>query len=75
MRNIMNKCKTCPYHLGKIKCIHNPCIECNQSNRKTHPFPTPIEIHEGIICRKCGSNRFKDGKCAICGSPLKRKLF
>jgi len=71
----MNKCKTCPCHLGKIKCIHNPCIECNQSNRKTHPFPTPIEIHEGIICRKCGSNRFKDGKCAICGSPLKRKLF
>lgn len=34
----MLKCLTCPYKLGIIKCIKNPCIECRQSGQKTHPF-------------------------------------
>ena len=32
------KCIRCPYHLGYIKCVRDPCIECMQSGRKTHPF-------------------------------------
>lgn len=32
------KCHTCPYALGKIKCIVSPCIECIISKRKRHPF-------------------------------------
>ena len=32
------KCMRCPYHQGKIKCVQNPCIECMQSKRITHPF-------------------------------------
>ena len=32
------KCKTCPYALGKIKCIVCPCIDCIMSQRKSHPF-------------------------------------
>jgi hypothetical protein len=33
------KCKKCPYKLGIIKAIENPCIACRSSGRKTHPFP------------------------------------
>lgn len=33
------KCKKCPYKLGVIKCIENPCIKCQDSKRKKHPFP------------------------------------
>ena len=69
------KCVKCPYRLGKIKCIQNPCIECMGQKRKTHPFPIPVEIHERLICEKCGSNRFKDGKCIVCGSEKKNKLL
>lgn len=64
----MKKCLDCPYYLGTIKCIKDPCIECKLQKCKNHPFPTPVEIHEGQICAKCGSNRFKDGKCINCGS-------
>lgn len=35
------KCKKCPYKLGIIKTIENPCIACRSSGRKTHPFPEP----------------------------------
>lgn len=69
------KCIKCPYRLGTIKCVINPCIECLEQKRKTHPFPTPVEIHENVICKKCGSNTFKDGKCAICGSKVKGCSF
>lgn len=62
------KCIKCPYRLGTIKCVLNPCIECLAKKLKTHPFQTPVEIHEGQICPKCGGNRFKDGKCMNCGS-------
>ena len=55
----MNKCQNCPYHLGLIKCVLNPCIECSLQKRKTHPFKVQIEIHEGQICAKCGSNHYK----------------
>ena len=71
----LKKCLTCPYKLGTIKCKLDPCIDCKLQNRKEHPFPIPVEIHEGVICAKCGSNRFKDGKCAVCGSTQRRHLF
>ena len=32
------KCIRCPYHLGLIKCVRDPCRECMESKRKTHPF-------------------------------------
>jgi len=36
------KCKQCPYHLGLIKTLVDPCIKCRMEKRKTPPFPTPI---------------------------------
>ena len=65
---IKSKCKTCPYHLGIIKCVKSPCIECELHNRKTHPFQNKDKI---IICTKCGSKIIKDGKCAVCGTKEK----
>ena len=35
------KCLTCPYRLGEVKCIKDPCFECMDSKRKTHPFSKP----------------------------------
>lgn len=32
------KCLKCPYYLGKIKCVIDPCRECILSKRKKHPF-------------------------------------
>lgn len=32
------KCIRCPYHLGYIKCVRDPCAECMKSKRRTHPF-------------------------------------
>ena len=71
----MDKCKTCPYKQGRIKSLTDPCIKCKLQNHKEHPFPMPVEIHEGVICAKCGSNRFKGEKCAVCGSTQRRRLF
>ena len=71
----MTKCLTCPYKQGLIKSMRNPCIQCRSSGRKTHPFPMPVEIREGEICVKCGSNRFMNGKCVKCGAKQCRKLF
>jgi hypothetical protein len=42
MPDMNNKCKRCPYHLGLIKTLVNPCIKCRMEKRKTPPFPTPI---------------------------------
>ena len=36
------KCRQCPYHLGMIKPIIDPCIKCRMDKRKTPPFPKPI---------------------------------
>lgn len=38
----MKKCKKCPYRLGEIKCVTNPCPKCKASGSKTHPFPKPV---------------------------------
>lgn len=35
----MKKCKSCPYHLGMIKCITDPCIQCKLNKMKKNPFP------------------------------------
>ena len=35
------KCLKCPYYLGTIKCITDPCRECVESARKEHPFVSP----------------------------------
>ncbi len=64
------KCQTCPYKQGLIKAKLDPCIQCKASGRKTHPFPMPVEIHEGKRCAKCGSNRFVNGKCAVFGAKF-----
>lgn len=32
------KCLKCPYYLGLIKCIVNPCIDCVLTGQKTSPF-------------------------------------
>ena len=32
------KCLKCPYYLGTIQCITDPCRECVESARKEHPF-------------------------------------
>ena len=73
VRSNMKKCLDCPYYLGKIKCITDPCIECQ--SRKTHPFPQPVLISERLLCKKCGSNRFVNDKCVVCGSKLKKLPF
>ena len=41
----MLKCLKCPYKLGLIKCVQNPCPECKASKSKKHPFPE-AEIKE-----------------------------
>lgn len=41
----MKKCKSCPFHLGKIKCITNPCPQCKETKSKKPPFPE-AEIKE-----------------------------
>gem|GEM_PF-3748927 len=37
------KCLTCPYYLGHIKCLVNPCKECILNKRKKHPFENMIK--------------------------------
>lgn len=69
----LRKCRTCPYQQGLVKCRTDPCIECRSSGRKTHPFPAAVEIHEGEACAKCGSNRFVNGRCAVCGARQRRR--
>lgn len=34
----MKKCKICPYYLGMIKCITNPCVQCRTDKLKRNPF-------------------------------------
>ena len=41
----MLKCLKCPYKLGLIRCVQNPCLECKASKSKKHPFPE-AEIKE-----------------------------
>ncbi len=60
------KCMTCPYKLGLIKCLRDPCIDCVMNNRKEHPFGF-LTKGQVKICPKCGSKRFENGKCVICG--------
>ena len=40
MRDMM-KCLTCPYRLGLIKCVTDPCPQCRTSKSRKHPFPEP----------------------------------
>lgn len=35
----MKKCKICPYHLGTIKCVTDPCPQCKARKSKKTPFP------------------------------------
>ncbi len=41
----MLKCLKCPYKLGLIKCMTDPCPECKASKSKKPPFPE-AEIKE-----------------------------
>lgn len=41
----MLKCLKCPYKLGLIKCVTDPCLECKESKSKKPPFPE-AEIKE-----------------------------
>lgn len=38
------KCLTCPYKLGKVKCIVSPCRKCIDSGRKDNPFDANSEV-------------------------------
>jgi len=67
----MLKCSVCPYKLGIIKCVVNPCIECRMRNSSEHPFPDIKIIHENKQCPDCGSNHFIGNKCAVCGKKIK----
>lgn len=65
------KCMTCPYKLGTIKCVVNPCIQCSQSGRESHPFrQDSVMIHEKYRCTYCGSNKVKGHVCANCGNKF-----
>lgn len=35
----MLKCLKCPYKLGLIKCVTDPCLECKERKSKKPPFP------------------------------------
>lgn len=37
------KCLKCPYYLGKIKCLKDPCQECMKRKNKKHPFSDQIK--------------------------------
>jgi len=39
----MSKCKECPYKIGLIKCVKNPCPDCIASGEKTDPFKSMIK--------------------------------
>lgn len=41
----MLKCLKCPYKLGLIKCVTDPCLECKERKSKKPPFPE-AEIKE-----------------------------
>ena len=46
----MKKCKSCPYHLGKIKCITDLSPQCKETKSKKPPFPE-AEIKENKKCK------------------------
>ena len=70
----LKKCRTCPYKLGQIKSITDPCIECKMSGRKDNPFARIKTRTTDTRCRKCGSLAVQNGKCALCGAK-QTKLF
>jgi len=41
-RKKWKKCADCPYHLGRIQCVKDPCPACGASGVKKHPFPKPV---------------------------------
>ncbi len=41
----MFKCLKCPYKLGLVKCVIDPCPQCKESKCKEPPFPA-VEIKE-----------------------------
>jgi len=47
------ECSKCPYHLGYIKCIVNPCINCKRKYSKTILR---------VITRKLKTNKLKRRK-------------
>ena len=46
----MIKCLKCPYKLGLVKCLIDPCPQCKESKCKKPPFPE-VEIKEDKICK------------------------
>lgn len=36
------KCADCPYRLGRVQCVKDPCPACRASGRKRHPFAEPV---------------------------------
>ena len=57
------KCLRCPYYLGQIKCVTDPCIECVRENRMKHPFGT---LPETARCPVCGGALDVRGTCPKC---------
>lgn len=49
---ILKKCKSCPYHLGLIKCVKSPCPECRLSKSSRRPFPEFEIIYNKSIFKK-----------------------
>jgi len=44
----MKKCLKCPYRLGYIKCITDPCNECKEKKLKKPPFPEVVVKESNI---------------------------
>lgn len=32
------KCRLCPYRLGTVRCIKDPCPQCRKSKSRENPF-------------------------------------
>lgn len=43
---MMKKCKECPYKLGTVKCVENPCLQCIESGSSTNPFGKYVEKYD-----------------------------
>lgn len=46
------KCADCPYRLGRVQCVKDPCPACRASGRKRHPFAEPQIVHSDSM--ECG---------------------
>ena len=61
------KCLRCPYYLGQIRCVTDPCVPCVTENRMSHPFAS---LTDQMRCPVCGGRLNAFGKCPKCKIKL-----